>query len=179
MPSLSTLLVSFIALSAGIAPVQSLSQGNYTLSQERPVGKELYLYSELGYNETIQMKKLNEHDEAQQWRVDPLGDGSYTISNVKYGCNLHKDPVSWRFPPLVICGDRKERFSLTPVSENTGNVYYIDIFNTSPIDFTRMHKETILSKVTFTSQIFPELPDPPNVQISYRKFIFTLVSENS
>ncbi|CAE6447997.1 unnamed protein product [Rhizoctonia solani] len=179
MTRLSALLASFIALSTGLAPVLSLSQGNYTLSQERPLGEDLYLHSELGFNESIEMIKFNEHDKAQQWRVDPLSDGSYTISNVKYGCNLHKDPVSWRFPPLVICGEKKERFSLTPVSEKAGNVYYIDIFNTSPIDFTRMHKETILTKVTFTSQIFPELPDPPNVQISYRKFIFTPVSDNS
>ncbi|CAE6461359.1 unnamed protein product [Rhizoctonia solani] len=177
MPGLSTCFASFVVLLASLGPVLSLDQGIYWISQARPGERELFLHSEYGFKRGVQMKSFKENDKRQMWNVTTLGNNIFTFSNLKHGCDLRK---GGGFPPPALCDDDPDVFSLTPISEED-HLYYIDIFNTKPYEFSRMHQETILPDVTFTSKLIPEVPNLPNlpdVQISYRKFIFTPVSQS-
>ncbi|CAE6432966.1 unnamed protein product [Rhizoctonia solani] len=178
MPGLSTCLVFFVVLLASLGPVLSLEQGVYWISQTRPGGGELFLHSEYGFKQGVQMKSFKENDERQMWNVTTLGINAFTFSNLNHGCNLRK---GGGFPPPALCDDLPDVFSLAPISEEDNRRYYIDIVDTRPYEFSRMHQETILPDVTFTSKLIPEVPSLPNVpdvQISYRKFIFTPVSQS-
>ncbi|CAE6473910.1 unnamed protein product [Rhizoctonia solani] len=125
MPHLSTLLTAFFMLSTIIAPTLSLDSGIYKIGHTTASSDTVFLDSEYGDNEEVQLNYLREGDNRQLWRVNSETDGTISLENVQHNCKLGQGSTAFG-TPTILCGTSGS-FTLTPALSRRPNTYYANL----------------------------------------------------
>ncbi|CCO36172.1 hypothetical protein RSOLAG1IB_08427 [Rhizoctonia solani AG-1 IB] len=125
MSRFPTLLTALSMLSAILTPALTLDPGVYTITHTTTDNKTVFLDSEYGHNEEIQLNRPRKGDNGQLWRVNPESNGAVSLENVKHQCALQKGTTAFGVPTIICSGN--DVFNLTRVTFGGSNTYYVDL----------------------------------------------------
>ncbi|CAE6457128.1 unnamed protein product [Rhizoctonia solani] len=123
MPRLSTLFTTLAVLSASLVPVLSLNPGAYRICEIRGLG--MCLVQEYGNNQEIQFG-YQSGDPRQVWIVDPASPQDITLTNTVFGCQVARGKNA-AGKAVPICANSPSVVTVTPASEQSDGVYFIDV----------------------------------------------------